>query len=244
MGPRSRHTTASAVGVVIALCGVAGVDVLSAQEPGPLAPKDGLVCVLVNVNSGRCLSVANQAVEAGARIVQGPTPDKAGPSEQWTLVAAGQAFRLRNEHSGLVVQVWSSQRQKGVQPVQSPDEVDKPHQHITFEPKGNAYLLRVGHSQLVLGVGNSGLEDGARVIQWNEVPGVKDQYWILRSATDRSPIVAGLDATAPSTDAASPASRGWRTLLVLLGLLVMLALAFAVRAWVTARRAGPRDASR
>jgi hypothetical protein len=224
---RKRWLASCRVAWMIALVGAFADASLYAQEPISLQPKDGLVCLLVNKNSGRCLSVSEGAVTPGSKIVQGPTPDKAGPSEHWTLVAAGNAYRLRNEKSGLVLQIWASNLQKGPQAVLSADQVNAAHQHWTFEPSGDGYLLRAGHSQLVLGVAASALEDGARVIQWNPVPNVKDQVWVLRSINDRSSIFEGTGAQ----DRAS----GSILLVVLLGSLVLVLL-FAVTLWVSWRR--------
>ena len=55
-----------------------------------LEPADRLLCLVVNKNSGRCLSIAEPA-DPGSKIVQGPTPDRAGARERWTLLAAGNA---------------------------------------------------------------------------------------------------------------------------------------------------------
>jgi len=210
--------------VVIVLWAAAQATPLFSQEPGSLQPKDGLVCLLVNENSGRCLSVAGGAVESGARVVQGPTPDQATAGEHWRLLGAGPAFRLRNEHSGLVLQVWSSNRQPGVQPVQAEDQVTKEHQHWTFEPQGDAFLLRAGHSQLVLGVAQGAHEEGARVIQWTHLPDQRDQLWALRPTTG----AAGGEA--------SRRPRGGAALAIVLGVLLTAALAAALAAWGWRRR--------
>ena len=49
------------------------------HQPIPtLEPTQAQAFLLVNYNSGRCLSVKNGSTKPGRRIVQGPTPDKAG----------------------------------------------------------------------------------------------------------------------------------------------------------------------
>ncbi len=218
---------------IAALVGVFAAADLAAQDPKALEPKDGLECLLVNKHSGRCLSVANGSVENNAKIVQGPFPKTSGAAEHWKLLGAGKAFRLRNEKSGLVVQVWSSNRQPGVQAVQSADLVTKEHQHWTFEPIQNAYLLRAGHSQLVLGIPSGALEEGARVIQWTYLPEKQDQLWLVRSTTDDADSAPSDD---PKTPAASPQPHGWLALAVLAGLVLLLVLAAAVGAWGFMRR--------
>jgi hypothetical protein len=179
--------------------------------------------LLVNRNSGRCLSVAGGAAEPGAKIVQGPVPSKSGPGERWTLVGDGKAFLLRNEQSGLVMTAISN-IQRGSPPVQKADTGDKEHQRWRFEPIEDAYLLHAGSSELVLGVAESALEEGARVIQWTYVPNVDDQLWLLRSPKDvDDAVVAGQDS--PPADAESGTLlQGWRTLLIFLGAALAAAL--------------------
>src|SRR5262249_28678624 len=74
-----------------------------------VAPRPGLTCLLINRKSGRCLSVAGRATNGGAKIVQGPTPDKAGSSERWILLHnAEKGYRLLNAHSRLVLEIGSA----------------------------------------------------------------------------------------------------------------------------------------
>jgi hypothetical protein len=171
------------VSIVFALLGTwdASYSAGHCQGRKSLEPKDGLVCLLVNRNSGRCLSVAASSVDPGARIVQGPMPAQAGASEQWKLLASGEAHRLRNEKSGLILEIGSKNMNKGVQAIQWHEQKDFDNQQWIFEPVDDSYVLRVKHSQLVLGVAQSNLEDGARVIQWTYVPNVSDQMWQLRA---------------------------------------------------------------
>ena len=154
---------------------------LPAAEPQEPEPMDGLVCLLVNKNSGRCLSVAGRENNPGAKVVQGPKPDQAGPTERWTLLGAGKAFRLRNERSRLVLEIGSANLRKGVAAIHWHDHGTRANQHWTFERRGDGWLLRAGHSKLVLGIGQGSLAEGAPALQWNEVPDVPDQVWELRS---------------------------------------------------------------
>jgi serine/threonine protein kinase len=145
-----------------------------------LEPADGLVCLLVNKNSGRCLSIADGSLTPGARIVQGPMPDQARATERWTLLSAGDGFRLRNERSGLVLGIGGGNLDPGVQAIQWHDLVKTPNQHWIFEPAEDGYVLRAEHSQLVLGIRNSSPDAGGEAVQWHYVPGVADQCWELR----------------------------------------------------------------
>ena len=236
MQTRKHFSVAWGVATVAALVGTVGVGSLSSQEPETIVPTDGLVCLLVNKNSGRCLSVAQGAADSGAKIVQGPAPNEAGVSERWRLLGAGKAFRLRNENSGLVLQVWSSNRQPGVQAVQSADQVSKEHQHWTLEPKGDAYLLRAGHSQLVLGVANSSREEGARVIQWNPIPDLADQLWVLRAPDDRRAIAPDGAQAPPPPEETNSWLEGWRLLAVLLAIAILLATGIIIWQYMRDRR--------
>jgi hypothetical protein len=158
---------------------LAGAQALPAQERKSLEPKDGLVCLLVNKNSGRCLSITDGSAEPGAKIVQGPTPEQAGAAERWRLRRTGKAFRLRNESTQLFLEIGSANLNPGVQAIQWHDEAMATHQQWTFEPVRDSYLLRVGHSELVLGIGEGSQEMGGRAIQWEQVPDVLDQHWYL-----------------------------------------------------------------
>jgi hypothetical protein len=215
------------VGLFALLASLAGGE-LSAQEPISHEPKDGLTCLLVNRNSGRCMSYVEGETALGSKIVQGPMPDAAGSGERWQLIASGKAntYWLRNEKTGLVVQIWATNLQNGPQGNLA-NKVNGDHQHWTFEPAGDGYMLRAGHSQLVLGVASSALDAGARVIQWNAVPNNKDQIWIVRGADDRSSIFDAVKKSAPAS--------GSFALWVLAGGLI-ISLLFAVILWLSLRR--------
>jgi serine/threonine protein kinase len=146
-----------------------------------LDPANGLVCLLVNKNSRRCLSVA-EADTPGASVVQGPTPEQAGAAERWTLLPAGDAFRLRNELSRLVLEIGSANRDPGVGAIHWHDQVKVTNQHWQFERIEGGYVLRAVHSQLVLGIRQSSVDAGARAVQWDFVPSALDQCWELRPA--------------------------------------------------------------
>jgi DNA-directed RNA polymerase subunit RPC12/RpoP len=167
------------MGGVLGLLGALGASLIGSNEPKSLEPKDGLVCLLVNKNSGRCLSIAGGSDTPGARVVQGPTPGQAGAAERWALIGTGEAFRLRNEKTHLVLEIGSANTDPGVQAIQWRDQFTKKNQHWTFEPVGDAYLLRPGHCDLVLAVGESSQDEGAAVIQWDYIPDVTDQLWEL-----------------------------------------------------------------
>jgi hypothetical protein len=150
-----------------------------AVQPKPLEPRNGLTCLVVNKNSGRCLSITDGSSNPGAKLVQGPKPDQAGATERWTLLGAGNAFRLRNESSRLVMEIGSGNRNSGVQAIQWHDQNTLNHQHWTFERVDNGYVLRVGHTRMALAVREGSSAAGGRVVQWDHVPGMLEERWEL-----------------------------------------------------------------
>jgi DNA-directed RNA polymerase subunit RPC12/RpoP len=151
-----------------------------AQPAKTPQPRNGMVCLLINKNSGRCLSVKDNSDKPGARIVQGPMPEEAGASERWMLLGADKTFRLRNETSKFVLEIGSANKAPGVQAIQWHDQVKAKQQHWTFEALEDEYVLHTGHSSMVLCVQEGALTAGANVIQWNKLEDVPDQLWELR----------------------------------------------------------------
>jgi hypothetical protein len=160
-----------------------GVSRISSNASQVAMPKNGVVCLLVNKNSGRCLSIADGLAAPGAKIVQGPTPDQAGDSELWRLVEAGKAFRLRNESSRLFLEIGKANQDRGVQAIQWNDQKGATHQHWAIEHVEDAYVLRAEHSQMVLSIGEGSQDAGARAVQWDYLPDVLEELWELRPAT-------------------------------------------------------------
>jgi hypothetical protein len=153
-----------------------------AAQPRLEAPAPGMLCLLVNRNSGRCLSVAGGSVERGAKIVQGPMPEQAGASERWQLVGTNKGFRLRNHASRLVLEIGGANLAAGVQAIQWHDQVEAKHQHWRFEPVDTGYFLRAGHCDFVLGIAQASVDPGGPAVQWDYMPGILDQQWELRPA--------------------------------------------------------------
>ncbi len=158
-----------------------GLSALTSSEPRAVIPKNGVVCVLVNKNSGRCLSLEDGS--PGAHIVQGPTPEQAGETECWRLVETGNGYRLRNESSRLFLEIGSANQDAGVQAIQWNDQSTAAHQRWSIEPVEDGYILRAAHSQMVLSIGEASLEAGGRAVQWAYLPDVLEELWELRPAT-------------------------------------------------------------
>jgi hypothetical protein len=163
-------------------------------------------------------------------------PEEAGLTERWKLIASGQAFRLRNEHSGLVLEIGSANPNRGVQAIQWHDHETRTNQHWTFELVDDFYLIRPGHADFVLGISQGKMQDGARAIQWDYVRDVPDQLWELRSS---DPVAAPQMPAPPVVDA--PKTVATSTLLVagLLGGVVLIVVIFALVGVVYWRRSRP-----
>ncbi len=176
---RDRMLVPVSVFCAAALLSVIAVKGWMASRRSAGEPADRLVCLLVNLNSSRCLSVLGGKREPGVKIVQGPTPDQAGPSEHWILLKKDDAYRLQNENSRQVLEIPGANKAKGVQAIQWRDGVKSENQQWVFEKVDKSFVLRVRHSQQVLSIGQGALAEGAAAVQWNYVPNVKDQMWNL-----------------------------------------------------------------
>jgi serine/threonine-protein kinase len=191
---RNGFLVAAALVMVLGLVGVFGSGMLASRKSpaiGPvqavptevklLEPKDGLVCLLVNKNSERCLSLAGKSEVPGADVVQGPMPERTGALERWVLIATGKAYRLRNEKTGLFLEITTVMPVKGARAVQGLDQPMKPNQQWIFDRVENGYIMRPGGSQLVLAIGARSHAEGAKAIQWEYLPTLEDQIWELWS---------------------------------------------------------------
>ncbi len=239
MIPRRLLRAVAGIGCLVGLLGLITAILLVPNPPTSLEPRTGLVCLLVNKNSGRCLSIAGKSDAPGARVIQGPTPDQAGSAERWVLLGPGPAYRLRNDHSGLVLEIGSANTARGVQAIQWHDQPPKTNQLWTFEPTGDGYLLRPGHCPLVLGIREGSLQEGGQAIQWQQVPNVPDQVWELRPP----PRTAGDGGQAPAPARAEPPqaekeqqaeTSGWPVatiLCVVAALVLLLTLGVGLALW-------------
>jgi hypothetical protein len=148
------------------------------------APLDGEVFILVNVSSGRCLSVSRESESRGANIVQGPRAADAGRAERWRVFRAGDHYyKLVNVVSGKVLAVPESSRKSGTQIIQWDDaaSVDQQWKQWKFVKIGNHYALKSHVNDLVLDVRHGSGESGAAVIQWPwKTEGNANQTWFVQ----------------------------------------------------------------
>jgi hypothetical protein len=144
-------------------------------------PLDGEVFVLVNTNSGRCLTVKDGSKDAGARIVQGVFATEAGSAEKWKAVKIGDAYKLVNLKSGKVLAVPEGSKEKGTEIIQwdERDDGDQKEQRWEFVKTGKHYTLKSQCSGLLLAVSEGGKEEKHPVIQW-EPTKAAEQLWFVQ----------------------------------------------------------------
>lgn len=133
---------------------------------------DGNVFLLINTNSGRCLSVSD------GKMIQGPFAHRAGAGERWKLVSAGDDIRWINEKTGNTVAVIGDAAEAGKQLIEK-KPANEMHQRWEAVPVGNHYSFRSRLSGLVLAVGGSRKNEGAGVIHW-KWENIADQVWQVK----------------------------------------------------------------
>jgi ricin-type beta-trefoil lectin protein len=170
----------SIAGSVVVAFAAIGIAWWALHRGSGMVPRDGLVCLLVNQNSGRCLSVANGAAEPGAKIVQGPLPKQGRASERWILLKVEDGYHLKNENSQMMLEIPGGNKNHGVQAIQWYDGYTQPNQIWAFEKVGASYLIRVRHTGQALAIGQGLKDEGAAAVQWDELPDSADQLWILQ----------------------------------------------------------------
>ena len=147
-------------------------------------PLDGEVFIMVNVSSGRCLSVSGESQNRGANIVQGPRAADAGRAERWRVFRAGDHYyKLVNVVSGKVLSVPESSRKSGTQMIQWDDaaSVDQKWKEWKFVKIGNHYALKSRVNGLVPDVQDGSVESGASVIQWPwKTEGNANHIWFVQ----------------------------------------------------------------
>jgi hypothetical protein len=138
------------------------------------APLDGEVFLLVNTNSGRCLTDRDGAIE------QGVFASAATAQERWKLVQKGDYFALVNEKSGKLLTLTDASRNEGTTLTAAmADEGEGLHQQWHFDKVGNHYALRSPASGLVMAVAEASHADGFRVLQWTWLKG-PEQVWMVQ----------------------------------------------------------------
>lgn len=138
------------------------------------APLDGEVFLLINTNSGRCLT------EQDGAIVQGVFAPAATSQERWKLVRIGDYYAIVNDKSGKRLTLPDASRNEGTNLIaEPPAEGEALHQLWHFDKIGNHYALRSPASGLVVAVAEGSQAEGFRVLQWTWYKG-REQVWMVQ----------------------------------------------------------------
>jgi hypothetical protein len=119
---------------------------------------------ITNVNSGKCLDVANNSTANNAAIQQWTCG--AGDNQKWRIEPVGTGlYKLTAVHSGRVMGVGASGMADGTKVVQW-DSVNVADQKWYIQASGSGYRIVASHSNKCLDVWNFSTTDGIQLQQW------------------------------------------------------------------------------
>ena len=171
------------------------------DPPVPVKPVDGLVCMLVNAHSARCLTVKEGSPKPGAAVVQGPWLGDAGGGERWRLQKVGDSWKITNTGNFQVVAAPGGMTDPGLGLIQW-DDLGPAHLEQLWRmiPEGDHYRLESCVSGLdVTGENDKG--EGAGIVQAKRIADPR-QHWIIARADGELPHQ---DPTDPVTFRGAPA---------------------------------------
>ncbi|HEY8979993.1 MAG TPA: glycoside hydrolase N-terminal domain-containing protein [Streptomyces sp.] len=132
----------------------------SALRPGPV--ETGTVYRLVAQHSGKAADIDGASTSAGARLIQWPVTT--GLNQRFTFLPSdGGHYRIRAEHSGLVLNVASGS--SGADVTQQPDTGAAGQQWRTVDHGDGTISLVNRQSGLALDVPGASTADGTRISQ-------------------------------------------------------------------------------
>ncbi len=140
--------------------------------------------VMVNVNSGKVMSVVNAATDNGARLHQWTNTD--APDQKWKFEDTGDgSYKIINAFSNKAMDVSGGSAANGA-PLQLWDYGSGTNQRFTLSDVGNgAYSIKAVHSGRVIEVSNFSTSDGGVAQQWDWAD-VDSQKWRLVSVPNSS----------------------------------------------------------
>jgi hypothetical protein len=130
---------------------------------------------VVNVNSGKLMTVANAVLTDGAGIVQKSADGSA--IQQWELYTVGSSTMFVNVASGKALEVPAQSTMQGVQ-LDQWSVNGGTNQLWTLTANGNYETIANGNSKLLLDVNAEATVDSAPIIQW-PATGRPNQQWQL-----------------------------------------------------------------
>jgi hypothetical protein len=160
----------AAIVLTAAAFSFAGAQTASAQPQAASAIGTSAVTydLIRNVNSGKCLDVADASRDNKAAIAQ-YTCDASKSHQQWTLEQVGDgsgAVRIKVAHSGKCVDVWDASQDATADATQYTCSATKFNQQFVVEATGTgSFKLRARHSGQCLEIAGRGLGNKAKLHQ-------------------------------------------------------------------------------
>ena len=152
----------------VLLAAVVGL-VLSAA---PRAAADEKYVRLVNVATGKVLSIADGSSDLGARAVVAKDDPKSD-AQKWQVDKDGGYVKLTNQNSGKVLDVYENSKDEGTQIIQWEDKpCENDNQRWAWVGDGKERRLKSKLSGLVLDV-----DDQGQVVQKKADEKSKSQLW-------------------------------------------------------------------
>jgi hypothetical protein len=126
---------------------------------------------LVQADTGKVLSVADNSEDAGAKIAV--AKDESSEIQQWKLEKDGDYYKIVNRKTGKVLDVEMESKDEGGSIIQWDDKPDSnDNQRWSWQGDGKSKQLKSKSSDLVLDVDDSGM-----VIQRKADDKAKQQLW-------------------------------------------------------------------
>ena len=144
--------------------------VVAALFAGPAAAQDKYV-KLVQADTGKVLTVADESDEPGARAVV--ARENASHAQHWKLEKDGSFYKLVNRKTGKVLDVSGDSTEEGGEIIQWDDKSEGAYnQRWIWLGDGPQRRLQSKSSRLVLDV-----DDEGKVVQKKADDGAKGQFW-------------------------------------------------------------------
>ncbi|WP_331726630.1 RICIN domain-containing protein [Streptomyces uncialis] len=134
---------------------------------------------LINVNSGKALTVSGASTDNGANVDQW-TYYPSQPNQHWHLADTGNGHSLTNANSGKALTVHGATTDDGAN-VDQWTYKNQANQHWHLEDTGNGYKLTNANSGKALTVHGASTDDGGNVDQWSDA-GYTNQRWYIQDA--------------------------------------------------------------
>jgi hypothetical protein len=126
---------------------------------------------LVQADTGKVLSVADNSEDAGAKIVV--AKDESSEAQQWKLEKDGDYYKIVNRKTGKVLDVEQESQDEGASIIQWDDKAENnANQRWSWQGDGKSRQLKSKSSNLVLDVDDNGM-----VIQRKADDNAKRQLW-------------------------------------------------------------------